>query len=156
MEKKRERQRVIQMTTDPRTTKPEALMWNAGGWFGTQIGGTCWIAICAALLSAQNLAVAGMVFAVFLSGNLVGTLIWRNRLRIKPIAGIQVLVMVIGLASLVATFVIDRSGLWHVVQGVGGTVSARQMYILIPVMIAGLVALFFSLNRSHASSGSAD
>ena len=144
------------MTKDPRPIESEALMWNAAGWFGAQIGGTCWIIICAALLCAQDVAVAGMVFAVFLSANLFGTLIWRNRNRIRAFAGIQALVIAMGFAGLATTFVIDRSGLWHVVQGVGGTVSARQMYFLIPVMIVGLVALFWSLNRSLPGNSTAD
>lgn len=129
------------------------MTWNAGGWFGMLVGGTCWIAICSALLISHDVAVSGMVSAVFLSANVVGTLIWFSRDRVSAFIGIQTLLIVIGGAGLVAIFIIDRSGLWHIIQGVGGTVSALQMYMLLAVTMAGLFGLFWSLNRGHAEDG---
>ena len=142
------------MSREPISAPPKPLTWNAGGWFGAQIGGTCWIAICAAFLSMHNLTIATAVFALFLAANVIGIVIWRARNRISAYSGIKVLLIVIGVASIAAVFVVDRSGLWHLVEGVGGKVSARQMYLLIPVMIVGLFVLFWSLNRSQSGGGS--
>lgn len=133
---------------------PKPLTWNAGGWFGAQIGGTCWIAICAALLSMHDVTIATAVFTLFLAANVIGIVVWRNRDRISLYSGINVLLTVIGAVSLAAVFVIDRAGLWHVVEGVGGTVSARQMYVMIAVMIVGLLVLFWSRSRSRSGGGS--
>lgn len=142
------------MPRENSSVPPKPLTWNAGGWFGAQIGGTCWIAISAGLLSMYNLTIAIAVFALFLAANVIGIVVWRSRDGISLYSGINVLLIVTGAVSLAAVFVVDRSGLWHVVEGVGGTVSARQMYVLIAVMIVGLLALFWSRRRSLSGSGS--
>ena len=141
------------MSSDPKNSPPTALSWNAGGWFGAQIGSTCWIAISAAILVTQDLIVAGVVFALFLAANFIGFLIWRSRDKMSAYVGIQALLILMGIVSLIAVFIIDRSGYWQVIEGVGGKVSAFQMYMLIPVMIFALLALFWSLNRSRSFGG---
>ena len=141
------------MSRDPLSVPTKQLTWNAGGWFGAQIGSTCWIVICAALLVRHDVTIATTVFALFLTANVLGTLIWRARDRISSYSGINALLIMIGAVSLAAVFVVDRSGLWHVVEGVGGTVSAWQMYLMIPIMIVGLSAMFWSLNRSQSKGG---
>ena len=141
------------MSSDPKNLPPTALSWNAGGWFGAQIGSTCWIAISAAILVTQDLIVAGVVFALFLAANFIGFLIWRSRDKMSAYVGIQALLILMGIVSLIAVFIIDRSGYWQVIEGVGGKVSAFQMYMLIPVMIFALLALFWSLNRSRSFGG---
>ena len=145
--------RETQMIADQKTANSERLNWNAGGWFGAQIGGTCWIVICAALLIAHDLGLAKILFAMFMVTNLVGSSMWFFRNRITAYRAMQILLTITGVVGLAATFTIDRSGLWHVVQGFGGTVSVSQMYLLIPVMIAALLALFWSRNRSRPSKG---
>jgi len=145
--------RETQMIADQKTANSERLNWNAGGWFGAQIGGTCWIVICAALLIAHDLGLAKILFAMFMVTNLVGWSMWFFRSRITAYRAMQILLIITGVVGLAATFAIDRSGLWHVVQGFGGTVSVSQMYLLIPVMIAALLALFWSRNRSRPSKG---
>ena len=142
------------MSSDPKNLPPTALSWNAGGWFGAQIGSTCWIAISAAILVTHDLMVAGVVFALFLAANFIGLLLWRLRDHVSAYVGIQALLIMIGIVSLIAVFVIDHSGYWQAIEGVGGKVSARQMYMLIPAMIFGLLALFWSLNRSRSGGGS--
>ena len=136
------------MIADQESSKSVGLKWKAGGWFGAQIGGTCWIAICAALLSVHSIGLAGTVFAIFVVTNVVGLLIWRGRNRITAYKGMQALLLMIGVASLASVYVIDRSDFWHVVGGFGGAVAVWQMYVLIPVMVAALLWLFWSLNKA--------
>lgn len=131
----------------PDTNPPQ---WNSGGWFGAQLGSTCWIAICAGLLSKHDLKVAAIVFTLFLAANIVGTALWCLRDRLSAYCGMNTLLAALGAASLAAVFVIESAGLWHVVEGVGGKVSAGQMYILIVALILGLFALFWSINRSNS------
>ena len=140
------------MPSEPVAAAPKRLTWNAGGWFGSQIGSTCWIAICAALLIRHDYTIATVVLFLFLAANIFGTVLWLTRNRISAYLGLNALLIMIGTVSLAAVFVIDRSGLWHVVEGVGGQVSTRHMYWLIVVMITALLALFWSLNRSQTGS----
>ena len=142
------------MSDRPSVSDRNAFNWNAGGWFGAQIGSTCWIAICAALLVPHDLAIASAAFGLFVAANLVGTALWRARDRVSAYSGMNILLIVIGATSLAAVFVIDSAGLWHVVEGVGGKVSAGQMYILIVALILGLQVLFWSINRSRSENGS--
>lgn len=138
------------MSDRPVIPDSRPLNWNAGGWFGAQTGGTCWIAICAALLSAHHLTIAAVVFGLFMGANVIGAVLWGLRDRISAYMGMNILIIVVGAVSLVGVLVIDGSGLWHVVEGYGGKVSAGQMYVLIIALIFGLLALFWSINRSRS------
>lgn len=108
--------RETQMIADQKTANSERLNWNAGGWFGAQIGGTCWIVICAALLIAHDLGLAKILFAMFMATNLVGSSMWFFRNRITAYRAMQILLIMTGVAGLAATFAIDRSGLWSTLR----------------------------------------
>ena len=141
------------MSDRPGVSDPSTFNWNAGGWFGAQIGSTCWIAICAGQLGPHDFATALAVFGLFLSANFIGTALWRLRNRISAYSGMNILLMVIGATSFGTVFLIDSAGLWQVVEGVGGKVSPGQMYIVIVALILGLYALFWSINRSRSDHG---
>ena len=140
------------MTFQSQSVRPAGLVWNAGGWFGAQLGGSCWIAICAGLLGGRDAAVAMAVLAIFGIANGGGTALWLARRRLSAYRAMQALMGLLGAAGLLAVLVIERSGLWGVVQGQGGTVSggtvsAGQMYLLIPAVTLALMVLFRSLQR---------
>ena len=135
------------MTFQSHSPPPAGLVWNAGGWFGAQLGGSCWIAICAGLLGGQDAAVAMAVLAIFGIANGGGAALWLARRRLSAYRAMQALMGLLGAAGVSAVLVIERSGLWGVVQDQGGTVSAGQMYLLIPAVTLALMALFRSLQR---------
>ena len=135
------------MTFQSHSAPPAGLVWNAGGWFGAQLGGSCWIAICAGLLGGRDAAVAMAVLAIFGIANGGGAALWLARRRLSAYRAMQALMGLLGAAGVSAVLVIERSGLWGVVQDQGGTVSAGQMYLLIPAVTLALMALFRSLQR---------
>ena len=143
------------MTSQSRSVRPAGLVWNAGGWFGAQLGGSCWIAICAGLLGGHDAAVAMAVLAVFATANVGGAAMWLARQRLPAYRAMQALMVLLGAAGVLAVLVIERSGLWFVVQGRGGTVSAGQMYLLIPVVTLALMVLFRLLQRRAVTAGRA-
>ena len=144
------------MTSQSQSVPPAGLVWNAGGWFGAQLGGSCWIAICAGLLGGHDATVATAVLAIFLAANVIGAAMWLARRRLPAYRAMQALMVVLGVAGVLAVLAIERSGLWSVVQGRGGTVSAGQMYLLIPAVTLALLALFRSLQRRAMAAGRAD
>ncbi len=127
--------------------------WNAGGWFGSQIGATVWIAICAILLVGKDLSIAAIIFIVFLIPNSVGTALWIGRSRISAYAGIQILLAVCWICSLATVYAIEGSGLWAAVSGIDidgqgtGTVAPISMKLLIALMFPAMMLFFFILNR---------
>lgn len=141
------------MTSQSHSAPPAGLVWNAGGWFGAQLGGSCWIAICAGLLGGQDAVVAMAVLAIFGIANGGGAALWLARRRVPAYGAMQALMGLLGVAGVLAVLVIERSGLWGVVQGQGGTVSAGQMYLLIPAVTLALMALFRSLQRRAVAAG---
>lgn len=143
------------MTFQSHSAPPAGLVWNAGGWFGAQLGGSCWIAICAGLLGGQDAAVAMAVLAIFGIANGGGAALWLARRHVSAYRAMQALMGLLGAAGVLAVLVIERSGLWGVVQGQGGTVSTGQMYLLIPAVTLALMALFRSLQRRAVAAGRA-
>lgn len=56
-----------------------AFHWNAGGWFGSQLGSTLWILILAFMVAGINLQIASLIFVCFLIPNIVGYWLWKAR-----------------------------------------------------------------------------
>ena len=118
------------------------LEWNAGGWFGTQLGGTLWILVAAVLVSARDPQTGMIVGAVFVAPNVVGSILWSRRARASCYSAIQTLLSVMGVASLLAVYVLERSSEWMTIQR-GGTVGAGSTYALIVAVTLGLMLLFY-------------
>jgi|GEM_PF-1407271 len=129
--------------------------WNAGGWFGCQIGGTLWILICAVLLTPKDATVAAAVFAAFLLPNLGGTALWILRHRVAPYPAIQTLLILCWIAAIACIFVAESSGLWHAIAGVPihtgggaeGTVSAESMNVMVFLLFPLLMLVFHLIQR---------
>jgi len=77
-----------------------AFKWNKGGWFGAQIGGTCWLLILAVLVSFRDPFTGAIAFACFAVPNLYGWSLWRRRDRLRAYPSIQKLVVVEGVFAL--------------------------------------------------------
>lgn len=126
--------------------------WNAGGWFGSQIGMTAWILVTAFVLYPVDMNTAIFVLLLFVFGNAIGTWMWTRRSRINPYKAIQTLVLIAGACSMAAVFIVADNGHWMAIQQFGGAVSARTMYLLILAMVAGLLLLFHFLQRQSVRS----
>jgi hypothetical protein len=123
--------------------------WNAGAWFGSQIGATLWLAISAFVLAYRGArALAAVVFGLFLLANAVGAWLWRTRER-RPIgSGFGILVVTFWVSGLAAIVAIDRAGQWDSLAIGGPNVSAMKSVVMLTVISA---ALFFFLRRRLAS-----
>ena len=126
--------------------------WNAGGWFGSQIGMTAWIFVTVILLYPVDTNVETRLLFLFVFANAVGTWLWTRRTRVSPYKAIQTLVVMAGACSMGVVFIVADNGHWNVIQQYGGSVSARTTYLLILTMVAGLLLLFHYLNRQNTRS----
>jgi len=55
--------------------------WNAGGWFGGQLGGTVWLLLLGILLLGIDVIAALGVLLCFAGANAIGTWLWSRRRR---------------------------------------------------------------------------
>ena len=117
--------------------------WNAGAWFGSQLGSTLWLLVSSALLAARSLSLAILVFALFLVPNLVGFWLWRSRRRIAVFTAFQVFLVVFWVCGMAAILAIDRAGAWRTLS-VGGenNIAASSACVMLTVLVAALVVMF--------------
>ena len=117
------------------------LEWNAGGWFGGQLGGTAWILVAAALTTARDSSTGFILLVIFLVPNIIGYLLWRMR-KISCYASLQILFTLIGVFGLLAIYVLERRHLWIEIQ-MGSPVSAAYTYYMIIFITAILMVVFY-------------
>lgn len=79
-----------------------AFQWNKGGWFGAQLGGTCWLLIMGVLIAVKDPIAGLVILACFAASNLYGLSLWKRREELPAYPSIQKLVVVEGLSALVA------------------------------------------------------
>lgn len=115
--------------------------WNAGGWFGSQLGGSAWVLVAAVLAAMQDLQTGIILLAVFLLPNIAGYVFWRRR-RLSCYASTQFLLALLGVSGLLAIFFLERAKLWQAIQ-VGSAVSAGSSYIVLALIIIILMLTFY-------------
>ena len=123
-------------------TESNRFQWNLGGWLGAQLGGTLWILVAGILSLWFNVNAAIVVITLFVLANVLGMAIWKRRDKLSAHAGIQILLPIVGVISLVAVYVLERSTIYASIQ-VGGTVSARSTYGIIILVVAALMLMFY-------------
>ena len=73
------------MDTRKKSLDRNSFVWNAGGWFGSQVGGSVWMLFCALTVLPAD-AISGLVclgsFAVI---NAVGCYLWQRREKNRSI-----------------------------------------------------------------------
>ncbi len=119
--------------------------WNAGAWFGGQLGGTLWILVSTFFLFRRDARLSLELLALFVALNLIGLAAWSLRRRLPAYPAYQTMLLVLGLAGAVAVYVIDRAGLWQSL-GYGPSLPARQTYVLLAVTV-GAVMLTLHFGR---------
>jgi hypothetical protein len=98
------------MTTNPSSDRVSPFRWNAGGWFGSQLGGTLWLLVGGGLLAASDPAVALVWFGCFVAANALGFFLWRQRHRLAAHAALQLFLGTLAVLSLLAIMAADWSG----------------------------------------------
>jgi hypothetical protein len=137
------------MSSNPQIPAPTAPTWNAGSWFGAQVGGTLWLFIAAMVLGPEHARSAGIALACGLAANLVGVALWAQRSRLDPFRALQILVLAVVLFAFIAVRWLDVHGEFHVLDP---RVSPRTMYVLLFVIGAVLLALFEHKRRVALST----
>ena len=117
------------------------LEWNAGGWFGGQLGGTAWILVAAALSTARDTSTGFILLVIFLVPNIIGCLLWRMQ-KFSFYASLQIPLILIGVFGLLAVYVLERRNLWIEIQ-MGSSVSATYTYYMIIFITAILMVMFY-------------
>jgi hypothetical protein len=98
------------MAADDSRPDGAAFRWNAGGWFGAQIGATAWMALLGLLLLLDAPGLGALVIAFALAPNVLGIVLWRMRDRIRPYPAAQLLIAVSAAFALAAFISLDVAG----------------------------------------------
>ena len=118
------------------------LEWNTGGWFGSQLGGTVWILVSAAISIGHDFSTGVILLMLFFVPNIVGLILWRQR-KLTCYHSLQIVFALCGFFGLVAIFVLDRNGLWLEIQK-GGAISKEAGYLLLTITVLAIMARFHS------------
>lgn len=82
--------------------------WNAGGWYGGQIGSSCWILLAGLLLLFKELVLGLILIVCFSLINLFGTMLWTRRDRIAPYPAVQCLILLNGVFAFFTIILVDH------------------------------------------------
>lgn len=115
--------------------------WNAGGWFGSQIGATIWILIAGILTAFGDLTTGLLVIGLFLIPNIIGLALWVGR-KLTCYASTQILIAVSGACGLATVYLLNRANAWMQIQ-TGGQVSAQSTYWIIGLVFGGLMLMLY-------------
>lgn len=116
------------------------LEWNSGGWFGSQLGGTAWILVAAAISLGHEISTGIILVLLFLAPNIIGLILWRQR-KLTCYQSTQILFALCGFFGLLSVYVLDHSNLWLEIQK-GGAISTEAGYFLLTVTVLVVMAWF--------------
>jgi hypothetical protein len=118
--------------------------WNTGGWFGAQVGSTCWLFFAAISFLSQSPALAALFLSCFVVANLVGAIIWINRARVDPYRAMQLLVLVIFAFTTIAMVSADCLGL---LRELDQRVRNPRLLYLVLLIFPALMMMFHFRNK---------
>lgn len=126
------------------------LDWNMGGWFGSQLGGTAWILVSAAITLTRDIPTGLLLLLIFSLPNIAGLFFWYKRI-LSCYLSMQVLLASMGLSGLLAIYVLERKGLWLEIQK-GGAISAESGYLLLGATVLVVMASLHLKFGRHRNS----
>lgn len=118
------------------------MQWNFGGWFGAQFGSTAWILVAAVLLMFKDIKTGLILIAAFAVPNIVGFVLWRRQRTLSCYKATQFLIATAAVFGLLAVYLLERQNQWESIQ-TGGTISAYSAYVIIALVFAFLMAMFY-------------
>ena len=117
--------------------------WNAGGWFGSQIGSTGWmLGGLYYFWSDPPLAIISAL--CFLAANVVGLILWSLRSRITAYRAIQILLAVVGLCTAIYFVALD-------LLGRANALNSRHSLYWYLLLFPGLMWMFYLRQRQFPS-----
>ena len=132
---------------------PDGVRWNAGAWFGGQIGGTAWM-LTAFVVYAWQAPWLGILFlAGFVAANALGLWLWSNRRRFRFFRSVQLMMLVCGCLALASVLSLDffaPGDLKHYLiwqgnrprQAGANRSEFRSAYLMLCLMIPALMIQF--------------
>ena len=128
-------------TIEPRRG-PGHFQWNAGGWFGSLIGCTCWMLLGAMFLGMKDGLVGWTWAGCFAVGMATGIGLWSARDRLLPYPAMQTLLLVLLACSFTAFLVADLRNLL-VPLAQGAMQNPRFVYISLLVFPSMMLRFYF-------------
>lgn len=129
-----------------------SIQWNAGGWFGAQIGYSVWILPMVFLLAKGEEALAAGLGLLSFSGiNILGLWLWSRRHRIRPYPACNSLLTVAGLSAAGFLIYLDFSGAYQAIEK--RYFAFPPQYYLVLLIYPFLLLQFYYLNRKGLVSG---
>ena len=127
--------------------------WNAGGWFGGQIGATVWMFVAGMLTAFRDIPTGIVVMLLFTVPNAIGFILWQSR-KLSCYASTQFLIGISGVFGLLTVYILESSNTWLQIQS-GDQISASSTYWVIGLVFGGLMIMFYlrfgrSKNRPEA------
>ena len=78
----------------------EAFRWNAGGWFGTLLGGTAWMVPTAGMLFARGNWIAAAIVVICFTIAIVSAIIfWKHQATLNARVALQSMVLILGVLT---------------------------------------------------------
>lgn len=128
------------------------LHWNWGGWFGSQVGGSCSLVAGAVVLAMQNEWRVALVFITCgILCNAIGTGMWRHRDVLPPYSCCQCLIAVCGLCTAVCFLTIDVSGIASVPFFRPGDGISYWLLLVFPALMLQFAFLEWARRREMRS-----
>ncbi|MCI0330982.1 MAG: hypothetical protein L0196_08580 [candidate division Zixibacteria bacterium] len=128
-----------------KNSAPSAFVWNAGGWFGSQVGSTVWMLILGFVLLSKDALAAWVCFGGFLVLNAWGLYLWRSRERLSVYAGLQRFLAAATVVIALVVVVVNERGASQP-PAPGALVSTYLPYWVI-LAAPALMLLFFLRER---------
>lgn len=130
---------------------PSTFSWNAGGWFGSQVGCTLWLLILGVVLLSKDSFVAWGCVGGFVVLNAWGLYLWRRRDKLKAYAGLQRFLLATSVIIALVVVVANRRGVSEPPTS-GALVSTYLPHWVIAIA-PGLMAMFSLLERQVKRRG---
>lgn len=127
------------------------LNWNSSGWFGSQLGGTVWILVAAAIALGHDAWTGLILLVIFLVPNIVGYLLWHQKM-FSCHASIQILFGLCGFFGMLAIYVLDRNHLWLEIQKSGSISAGLAYFLLILIVLILMMTIYLRFGREHNAS----
>jgi hypothetical protein len=126
--------------------------WNAGGWFGSQVGATLWLLLVGLRFAGESYLLAALLALCFVVPNVVGTVMWTKRSTLDPYLAIQGLLAVLFVSTAAGMLTINYLeflGAFHPRN------NPRSLYFTLLIFPALMLA-FHTKNGAKATDSGGD
>ena len=127
--------------------------WNAGAWFGSQVGSTLWLLLVGLRFAGESYLLAALLALCFVVPNVVCTVMWTKRSTLDPYVAIQGLLAVIFVATVAGMVTMDCLGFLGAFEP--RVDNPRSLYFML-IMFPALMFSFRARNGATSAAGKPD